>query len=222
MSLFGPMPWPISICANCKVWILCNMLFTSEDLESNHNKRKSIYCINNLILNKVQVILFGDWLRNFLQNLHELFCQFISWTNRVDSGKSLDNWWMASYGWYGKIKSKDSNYIWTGRLKIEKLRSMTLLNLMIYQLCIFAFIIWLLRLKILFLFSVIIRNPHRKGIKAHNPNFVMHLSRTRDAQWSLFSSKSQTWAFWADKFWGIRPNYQHPFWCCESLVHVFH
>ena len=95
MSLFGPMPWPISICANCKVWILCNMLFTSEDLESNHNKRKSIYCINNLILNKVQVILFGDWLRNFLQNLHELFCQFISWTNRVNSGKFMDNCWIS-------------------------------------------------------------------------------------------------------------------------------
>ena len=65
--------------------------------------------------------------------------------------------------------------------------------------------IWLLRLKILSLFSVIIRNPYL--IKAHNPNFVMPLPRTRDAQWRLFSSKFQTFGlgqtFWADKFGGI-------------------
>ena len=50
-------------------------------------------------------------------------------------------------------------------------------------------------------------------------------------QWSLVSSKSQTFGLGqtnrADKFWGIwvifgRFISQHPFWYCESLVHVFH
>ena len=31
----------------------------------------------------------------FYTNLHELFCQFISWTNWVNSGKSMDNCWIS-------------------------------------------------------------------------------------------------------------------------------
>ena len=50
--------------------------------------------------------------------------------------------------------------------------------------------------------------------------------RTTDAQWRIFSLKPQTFGLGqtnrADKFWGFRLNYQHPFWYCESLVHVFH
>ena len=46
----------------------------------------------------------------------------------------------------------------------------------------------------------------------------------------FFSSKFQTFGLgltiWADKVWGIwgifQKLYQHPFWYCESLVHVFH
>ena len=32
----------------------------------------------------------------FYTNLHELFCQFISWTNWVNSGKFMDNCWTIS------------------------------------------------------------------------------------------------------------------------------
>jgi hypothetical protein len=41
----------------------------------------------------------------------------------------------------------------------------------------------------------------------------------------FFIEIPKVWA-WADKFWGIfgifRPNYQHPFWYRESLVHIFY
>ena len=43
----------------------------------------------------VQIILFEiDW-AIFYTNLHELFCQFISWTNWVNSGKFMDNYWIT-------------------------------------------------------------------------------------------------------------------------------
>ena len=34
-----------------------------------------------------------DW-AFFYTNLHELFCQFMSWTNWVNSGKFMDNCWI--------------------------------------------------------------------------------------------------------------------------------
>ena len=43
----------------------------------------------------VQVILFEIDCAIFKTNLHELFCQFISWTNWVNSGKFMDNCWMS-------------------------------------------------------------------------------------------------------------------------------
>ena len=41
----------------------------------------------------LQVILFEIDCANFYKNLLELFCQFISWTNLVNSGKFMDNYW---------------------------------------------------------------------------------------------------------------------------------
>ena len=38
---------------------------------------------------------FWDRFCNFYTNLHELFCQFISWTNLVISGKFMDNCWIS-------------------------------------------------------------------------------------------------------------------------------
>ena len=38
---------------------------------------------------------FWDRLRNFLQKLHELFCQFINWTNWINSGKFIVNCWIS-------------------------------------------------------------------------------------------------------------------------------
>ena len=35
------------------------------------------------------------FLRSFYTNLPELFCQFISWTNWVNSGKSMYNCWIS-------------------------------------------------------------------------------------------------------------------------------
>ena len=40
----------------------------------------------------IQVILFEITI--FYTNLQELFCQFISWTNWVNSGKFMDNCWI--------------------------------------------------------------------------------------------------------------------------------
>ena len=45
-------------------------------------------------LRSLQVILFVIDYAIFYTNLHELFCQFISWTNWVNSGKFMDNCWI--------------------------------------------------------------------------------------------------------------------------------
>jgi len=44
---------------------------------------------------QVQVILFEIDCTIFYKNLHELFCQFINWTNWVNSGKFMDNYWIS-------------------------------------------------------------------------------------------------------------------------------
>ena len=49
-------------------------------------------------LRSVQVILFEIDCVIFYTNLHELFCQFISWTNWVYSSRI-----MSKYGWYKKV-----------------------------------------------------------------------------------------------------------------------
>ena len=43
----------------------------------------------------LQVILFEIDCAIFYTNLHELFCQFISWTNWANSGKFMDNCWIS-------------------------------------------------------------------------------------------------------------------------------
>ena len=45
--------------------------------------------------NEVQVILFEIDCAIFYTNIHELFSQFISWTNWVNSGKFIDNYWIS-------------------------------------------------------------------------------------------------------------------------------
>ena len=57
-----------------------------------------------------QVILFEIDCAFFYTNLHKLSCQFISWTNWVNSGKFMDNCWISCYGWYGKILWRSHNY----------------------------------------------------------------------------------------------------------------
>ena len=44
---------------------------------------------------KVQVILFEIDYAIFYTNLHELFCQFITWTNWENTGKFTDNCWIS-------------------------------------------------------------------------------------------------------------------------------
>ena len=60
--------------------------------------------------NEVQVILFEIDCAIFYTDLHDFFCQFISWTNWVDSGKFMDNYWISWYGWYGKFLWLSHNY----------------------------------------------------------------------------------------------------------------
>ena len=47
------------------------------------------------MVNFVEVVLFEINCAIFYTNLHELFCQFISWTNLVNSGKFMDNCWIS-------------------------------------------------------------------------------------------------------------------------------
>ena len=49
----------------------------------------------NSCLTVVQVILFEIDCAIFYTNIHELFSQFISWTNWVKSGKFMDNCWIS-------------------------------------------------------------------------------------------------------------------------------
>ena len=44
----------------------------------------------------------------FYTNLHKLFCQFISWTNCVKSGKLLNI--MSIYGWYERTLRRSHNH----------------------------------------------------------------------------------------------------------------
>ena len=44
---------------------------------------------------QIQVILFEIDCAIFYTDLHELFCQFISWTKLANSGKFRDNCWIS-------------------------------------------------------------------------------------------------------------------------------
>ena len=44
---------------------------------------------------ELQAILFEIDCAIFYTNLHELLCQFLSWTNWVNSGKFMDNYWIS-------------------------------------------------------------------------------------------------------------------------------
>ena len=56
-----------------------------------------IFLLSNWIVSdiSVQVILFDIDCVIFYTNLQELICQFISWTNWVNSGKSMYNCWIS-------------------------------------------------------------------------------------------------------------------------------
>ena len=56
----------------------------------------SILLINQKIaLYEYRLFFLRSIVQFFYTNLHELFCQFISWTNWVNSGKFLDNSWIS-------------------------------------------------------------------------------------------------------------------------------
>ena len=57
-----------------------------------HSETTALFAPHNRL---VQVILFEINCKIFYTNLHELFCQFISWTNWVNSGKFMDNCWIS-------------------------------------------------------------------------------------------------------------------------------
>ena len=55
----------------------------------------SLYKDSSVFLYPVQVILFEIDCAIFYTNLHDLFCQFISWANWVNSAKFMDNCWIS-------------------------------------------------------------------------------------------------------------------------------
>jgi hypothetical protein len=60
---------------------------SSDNLRRQQNLKKKI----PIFYASVQVILFEIDCAIFYTNLHESFCQFISCTNWVNSGKFMDN-----------------------------------------------------------------------------------------------------------------------------------
>ena len=47
-------------------------------------------CRKEKLLSKIAVTGYSFWDRFIYTNLHELLCQFISWTNWVNSGNFMD------------------------------------------------------------------------------------------------------------------------------------
>ena len=52
-------------------------------------------CRKEKLLSKIAVTGYSFWDRFIYTNLHELLCQFISWTNWVNSGKFMANCWIS-------------------------------------------------------------------------------------------------------------------------------
>ena len=52
-------------------------------------------CRKEKLLSKIAVTGYSFWDRFIYTNLHELLCQFISWTNWVNSGKFMENCWRS-------------------------------------------------------------------------------------------------------------------------------
>ena len=80
------------------------------------------------------------------------------------------------------------------------------------------------------IFHIFVITEKSRFIFCYIHHILKHTNYRRPMQWSLFSSKSQTFGLgqtiWAIKnlghlgyFW---PIYQHPFWYSEFPVHVFH
>ena len=63
--------------------------FTSEDKEIVYSPVTLAFAYD------IQVILFEVDCAISYTDLHELFCQFISCTNGVNSGKFMDNCWIS-------------------------------------------------------------------------------------------------------------------------------
>ena len=62
-------------------------------MKSNSTRQLKVivHCKHTMI----QVIVFEIDCAIFYTNLHDLFCQFISWTKWVNSGKFMDNSWIS-------------------------------------------------------------------------------------------------------------------------------
>ena len=56
---------------------------------------QSIYSYPLLTIMNFTGYSFWDWLRNFLHKFTWIVCQFISWTNWVNSGKFMDSCWIS-------------------------------------------------------------------------------------------------------------------------------
>ena len=78
--------------ANCKVKNTLTINLHQWNLKVSS---KNYFCINNKNTDYLQVIFFKMDCAIFYTKLHELFCQFISWTNWVNSGKFMDNCWIS-------------------------------------------------------------------------------------------------------------------------------
>ena len=82
-------------------YTLCNYLFFGLDKRLEMRKECSLWRAhwptNELkgVGVTVQVILFEMDCAIFYTNLYEWLCQFISWTNLVNSGKFMDTCWIS-------------------------------------------------------------------------------------------------------------------------------
>ena len=75
--------WSVSFCllkSQCNFFVLSG-IFQTESWDD-----KTIL---------LQVIIFEIDCAIFYTNLHDFFCQFISWTNWVNSGKFMNNCWIS-------------------------------------------------------------------------------------------------------------------------------
>ena len=68
---------------------------------------------NQRLIDKLLVTGYSFWDRLciFYSSLHELICQFIIWTNWVNSGKFMANCWISCHGWYADMEKNYDDLI---------------------------------------------------------------------------------------------------------------
>ena len=89
LVLLTSFPWSFTVCIHTYFLIpFCSPVTLSTTQKLNTSALATLY----------RLFFVRSIAQFFYTNLPELFCQFISWTNWVNSGKFMDNCWISYQG----------------------------------------------------------------------------------------------------------------------------